>query len=178
MLLSENPPAQSKWCSYCNQGHPSIKCNIVTKVEARKQLSRNKGRCFLCLKGGHLARNCKGITKCFKCHHGLHHTSICDKFTSPTNSRDDAQSSPKDDAQSKPKDVVQSSRGETSHVSANENQPQFSLYTAESRGSVLLQTAKAEVMRPEDGQNAMTVRVVFDSCSQRSCLCSLKEQIT
>ena len=36
------------------------------------------------------------------------------------------------------------------------------------RGSVLLQTATAEVVRPDKDSNPLNVRLVFDSCSQRS----------
>ena len=146
-LLSDAPPQQSVWCSYCNQAHPSVKCGIITSVEARKQLLRKKGRCFQCLKGGHVARNCKGNSKCLKCH-GLHHTSICDKDSRQVN-----------------KEGTQSSMNSSSH---NNNQVSTSMYVDESRRSILLQTAKANIVRPEDGRNSVTIRLVFDSCSQRS----------
>ena len=44
----------------------------------------------------------------------------------------------------------------------------YSLYVDQYRGSVLLQTATAEVVRPDNDSSPLNVRLVFDSCSQRS----------
>ena len=54
------------WCSFCNQNHHSSKCNVVTSTESRKEALKKKGKCFLCLKQGHLARNCQAHMKCLK----------------------------------------------------------------------------------------------------------------
>lgn len=143
-LLSNSP--QAVWCSYCKQGHPSVKCNIITRVDPRKQLLRKKGRCFLCLRGGHLARNCKGESRCVKCH-GLHHTLICDKDVQINKNGDQVKPS-----------VTSRKGGETS----------TNLCMNDSKRSVLLQTVKAVIVRPEDGAKPATVRMVFYSCSQRS----------
>ncbi len=43
-----------------------------------------------------------------------------------------------------------------------------SMYVDQSRGSGLLQTATAEVVRPDNDSFPLSVRLVFDSCSQRS----------
>ena len=43
-----------------------------------------------------------------------------------------------------------------------------SMYVDQSRGSVLLQTATAEIVRPGNDSYSPSVRLVFDSCSQRS----------
>ena len=43
-----------------------------------------------------------------------------------------------------------------------------SMYVDQSRGSVLLQTATAEVVRPDNDSYSPSVRLVFDSCNQRS----------
>ena len=42
-------------CVYCNQQHSALKCNVVTKPDARQAILRRKGKCFSCLKSGHLA---------------------------------------------------------------------------------------------------------------------------
>ena len=80
--------------------------------------------------------------KCFKCQ-GAHHVAICDSFA---------------DTVSGPEQV--------------ENVPNVStsLYVDQYRGSVLLQTATAEVVRPDNDSSPLNVRLVFDSCSQRSRL--------
>ena len=137
---AKNKQFSRVWCSFCNQNHQSSKCNVVTSAESRKQVLRNKGRCYLCLKSGHLSRNCKSPVKCFKCQ-GAHHVAICDSF---------------EHAVSGPEEV--------------ENVPNVStsLYVDQYRGSVLLQTATAEVVRPDNDSNPLNVRLIFDSCSQRS----------
>ena len=102
---------------------------MVTSAESRKQILRRKGRCYLCLKSGHLSRNCKSPVKCFKCQ-GAHHVAICDSF---------------EHAVSGPEQV--------------ENVPNVStsLYVDQYRGSVLLQTATAEVVRPDNDSNPLNV---------------------
>ena len=81
MSSSCNP---SYW--YC-QSHPSTICRVVMQVEARKEILRRSGRCFICLRKGHIGRECRSTTKCSKCG-GRHHISICfrstAKSTSPT----------------------------------------------------------------------------------------------
>ena len=72
------------WCSFCNRNHQSSKCNVVTSAESRKKVLRKKGRCYLCLKWGHLSHNCKSPVKCFKCQ-GAHHVAICDSFEHAVN---------------------------------------------------------------------------------------------
>ena len=42
------------------------------------------------------------------------------------------------------------------------------MYVDQSKGSVLLQTATAEVLRPDNDSCSRSIRLVFDSCSQRS----------
>ena len=44
-------PSNNNLCVYCERSHKSSKCAIVTKVESRKIILRQRGRCFLCLKG-------------------------------------------------------------------------------------------------------------------------------
>ncbi|XP_068734496.1 uncharacterized protein [Montipora capricornis] len=132
---AKNKQFSRVWCSFCNQNHQSSKCNVVRSADSREQALRRKGRCYLCLKSGHLSRNCKSPVKCFKCQ-GDHHDSF-------------------EHTVSGPEQV--------------ENVPNVStsLYVDQYRGSVLLQTATAEVVRPDNDSSPLNVRLVFDSCSQR-----------
>ncbi|CAB3994038.1 TNF receptor-associated factor 3 [Paramuricea clavata] len=43
----------------------------------RKQILRKYGRCFICLKRGHISSNCLNTSKCSACSK-RHHSSICD----------------------------------------------------------------------------------------------------
>ena len=64
-------------CCYCQQSHPSSSCATVTKSADRKQILKSKGRCFNCLRTGHISRECRSSSRCHKCQR-KHHTSICD----------------------------------------------------------------------------------------------------
>ncbi|CAB3991676.1 TNF receptor-associated factor 3 [Paramuricea clavata] len=84
-LLTENKNVQSRegpWCTFCNGNHPSSNYTIVTDISARKQILRRRGKCFKCLKTGHLVRDCKSGKPCYNCGNN-HHTSICETRSKP-----------------------------------------------------------------------------------------------
>ena len=64
-------------CTFCKGPHSTASCGIVTDVSARKGILRNEGRCFICLKKNHLARECPSKIKCFGCGR-RHHVSVCE----------------------------------------------------------------------------------------------------
>ena len=66
-------------CAFCDQNHYSDKCTIVTEVERRKEMVRDKRLCFKCLLGGHPIRKCRSKTNCFRCKSSSHNTAICEK---------------------------------------------------------------------------------------------------
>ena len=77
----------------CQQKHEPQHCQTLTKIETRKSIMRKKGKCFLCLRDGHVLRNCTQSFTCFKCEH---HISICDekKRTSNHSSKNIQKQSP------------------------------------------------------------------------------------
>ena len=40
-------------CTYCRKSHPSVKCDVVTDVQARKGVLKKEGQCFVCLRKSH-----------------------------------------------------------------------------------------------------------------------------
>ena len=64
-------------CTYCHKSHPSVRCNVITDVKAKKSLLLKQGRCFICLKKSHIAPDCQNTTRCFKCQGQNHHASVC-----------------------------------------------------------------------------------------------------
>ena len=53
-----NQSEQPVSCTFCKQSHPSASCGTVTDISARRNLLKQQGRCFVCLRRNHLARNC------------------------------------------------------------------------------------------------------------------------
>ena len=137
-------------CCYCRETHPAEECAKMPKVEERKQFLRNSGTCFVCMKQGHLSRQCKSNNRCKRCH-GRHHTSICFKTAS--------------------KEVNEKRSEETNLL--NPDAPPFKSNTLLTEangpinGPILLQTAPALLHNLERSRN-MAVKVIFDNGSQRS----------
>ena len=68
---------RNKWSMFCKQQHPTASCHVVTNKMARKKCLKKQGRCLICLKKSHLARDCRSKISCFKCS-GRHHVSLCE----------------------------------------------------------------------------------------------------
>ena len=155
-------------CSYCRQQHSSLSCTTVTDPVDRKQILRKAGRCFVCLRKHHMSRDCRSPLKCTSCG-GRHHASICVGGTTQTG----------DKPHSRP---TQGTGGNTTTVqpqqasySSNVNRPVSSIPTttaafqsSTTKVPVLLQTAQVPVFRPGDPSTSISIRVIFDSGSQRS----------
>ena len=71
LLLGDKPP-----CCYCDNSHTPERCNRVSNPEERKLYLTRSGRCFVCLRRGHLSQQCQSKLRCSTCG-GRHHSSIC-----------------------------------------------------------------------------------------------------
>ena len=76
-LFVENQSSNATQCTFCKQQHPTASCHVVTNKMARKEYLKKQGRCFICLRKSHLARDCRSKISCFKCS-GRHHVSLCE----------------------------------------------------------------------------------------------------
>ena len=54
-------------CAYCLGEHSREECRKITEVNERKQLICKYGRCFICLKKGHISKNCSSDVNCSAC---------------------------------------------------------------------------------------------------------------
>ncbi|XP_028415550.1 uncharacterized protein LOC114538622 [Dendronephthya gigantea] len=136
---------------------------IVTDRAARRAILRKKGKCFLCLRSGHIIKHCDSHYKCQKCG-GHHHLSICEK----NDSKPPAPGS-EADQQHNPEQSQKDCKLKPKPDNGQETQSEASTMYVESNTAVLLQTAQGLV--GEVGSNAdrkHNARIVFDSCSQRS----------
>ena len=145
-------------CVFCKKNHKSINCMTITEPKARRTVLRRNGKCFVCLKGGHISTNCPSRAKCFNCG-GRHHVTICKRIRNTLTSRnvvrEEAPPCGSDSSQERSRDAGTSAM----HSSNNAN-------------SVLLQIARAFVCRLDDHQFGLNAHVIFDSCSQRSYITS------
>ena len=148
-------------CLFCGNKHFSASCTTVTDPNVRKKVIRDKKRCFLCLRGGHLSRNCGSNSKCYRCH-GRHHSSICGSRAEVSNNAGNQTPLQRNYPQHPTQPSDQSMPSNTP-VSTN-------LYISQhySNEVTLLQTARAQVHGLQDPSKFCNVRVILDSCSQKT----------
>ena len=73
-LFTENPPSSATHCTFRKQLHPTASCHVVTNKAAKTESLKRQGRCLVCLRRSHLAKDCQSKFACFKCS-GRHHVS-------------------------------------------------------------------------------------------------------
>ena len=150
-LLSSTDKKSQRYvsiCAFCDGEHPSHKCNVVSNHRARRDIVKRKGKCYVCLRSGHIARKCNSQTNCFRCR-GRHHTTLCESYEK----REDRQQG----------DI----RGNSGSSENAETQTTTNMHVS-GRNTVLLQTAQAEVSAPGIGGKTENVRIIFDSGSQKT----------
>ena len=148
-------------CAFCDQDHRSQSCLLVTDVGARKEALQISGRCYLCLRKGHLSRYCRSSAVCGKCC-GRHHSSIC------------ASSNPSANEPSNPNNPQTSNQQQESHPPR-----QTSAMYVDAQTPILLQTAmlclcdaKGSACPPA----CVEVRAIMDTGSQRTYVTSRVKQ--
>lgn len=131
-------------CAFCLEGHKHEDCQKVKNVKERKQILLKYGRCFNCIRKGHVSRECKTAITCKYCK-GKHHLCLC--YADPTGEG----KTPESEGNSSNLD---SAVGNSMHI--------------ETGNSVALQTAQAEVA----GKCRSRIRVLFDTASHTSFVTS------
>ena len=166
-------------CCFCCQSHASASCSTVSDVAERKLVLRRSGRCFVCLKKYHMSRDCRSRLRCSNCN-GRHHVSICSETSRPINrvpkAPVDSGLTTHDWARNPPAPQTAPPSGNST---SNFTSDTASLYCGSLKTPVLLQTAKAQVFRPDHPQGTRNVQLIFDSGSQRSYITDkLKEALS
>ena len=144
-------------CTYCHELHYSASCERVTDREARVKLLRDSKRCFVCLRVWHQASKCDSTKKCRHCS-GRHHQSIC-----PSHSHTPRHT--QGDNPQKPDDEKEHANRNPKQLTEVKEHPTIATITHTTKGSVLLQTARANVSNESKSAPA---RILFDTGSQRS----------
>ena len=148
-------------CCFCNQQHPSEKCQVLKGSEERKRSLVRTGRCFICMARGHISRNCRSKTRCTACN-GRHHHAICGERTELKCSQETPPSS----------GASQEANSDSTASSLNPGAKPFQHPSASllvgAKGAILLQTASVQVYDPERPERSMNVRAILDTGSQQS----------
>ena len=163
-LLSGNSPVN---CCYCQQQHAAEACTTVKGIEDRKQILRKSGRCFVCLRRGHISKECRSRWKCRKCS-ARHYVSVCTQVSTNEGSTALPVTTPTPGTGLTPTPNA----GSTSHTALNPGAPSFqvptsTLYIGTSKNT-LLQTAQVVLYNLEKPCSTLKVRAVLDTGSQRS----------
>ena len=144
LLSNETLNHRKRNCLYCQGSHWSDECRKVKSPAARKDIL--KGKCYICLKSGHLMKNCTNEKQCYHCkekHH--HHRSLCPKLFESTANRDNALTI----TMSRHKEAAQ----ESSMLSTGEQ--------------VVMQTALVEAVSLDESRHE-PVRILLDTGSHRT----------
>ena len=152
-------------CTFCKKAHPSVNCNIVSNCAARKEILKREGRCFVCLKKSHLARQCTSNIRCFRCKK-RHHASVCEQPPESIQTAE-ARNLSTNSAQS----LIQS-QTQTNPVRRDIGQSTTTPTTAtmliDVKNAVLLQTAKGYISAASSPDKTVVSRMIFDSGSQKT----------
>ncbi|KAL5500600.1 hypothetical protein EMCRGX_G012191 [Ephydatia muelleri] len=164
--------SESTCCTYCGRAHPSSCCRTISSVTDRKEFLVKSGRCFQCLKKGHLSKDCRSKANCQNCR-GRHHTSICYK-TSGTSRECNSSTPAAGPPTSSAAPASDSARNPTQRPSSS-----ALLMHLDPKTPVLLQTAKAIVRAPHRQHPSCCARIILDTGSQRSYVTNrLKESLS
>ena len=156
-LVANERDKSSPYCVFCKQSHFSSECKVITSLEERKNILKKEGKCFRCMKRGHLASKCDTRIKCNECG-GRHHAAVCDRRFKTLNAEASARSV---EGKGEPA-AVSGYTGLISPGKPNERGVVEENY-------VYLQTAQALAYSDERNPIApRQVRITFDSASQRS----------
>ena len=149
-------------CAFCQKPHYSASCEEVRDVSKRKEILKLDNRCFVCLRKGHIMKQCD--KKCRRCQ-GLHHQSICKAHDPPKESQ-----TKQDNSKGSEKKDPEGHTVATSTVSLPSR-------SSTRKREVLLQTATTFAFSHDDSE-LVPVRILLDSGSQRSYVTDqLKEKL-
>ncbi|XP_077989885.1 uncharacterized protein LOC144444346 [Glandiceps talaboti] len=138
--------APKKVCRFCNKAHWSDECQEYPTVEDRKE--KIKGSCYICLKKGHMIRDCRVDKACRHCHQRRnHHRSLCPLRFS-TGKRESSRL--------------------IAEPTLDDGEPRQERALMAAGEVVLMQTATARIRKPNSPRDSKNVRLLLDTGSHRS----------
>ena len=153
LLSSSGSPS----CSFCGQPHFSANCETVADVREWKQLLSKNGRCFACLRKGHMSKDCRSSKNCHGCG-GRHHASICPKGKQQLQGSSTSTGSQQLGPNASSRSRSNAGGGQQSSISL----------VVSTKVPTLLQTARVKVRAPGKLAPVIETRILLDTGSQRS----------
>ena len=154
------------YCAFCEQGHLSSLCTVVTDVNVRKEALCKTGRCYVYLRKGHISRDCLSTGSCSKCR-GRHHNTVCPRKNESATNPSTTSPAPMTDSQGGTR---------ASQVSEGTHRP-TNVRCVDSQTPILLQTARLQLYSPIDTTptappSCVEARAIMDIGSQRTYITS------
>ena len=152
-------------CIFCNGSHFNDCCTEYTDMHKRKKQLQKQGRCFVCLRGGHIFKECPNAQSkiCYYCRKTGHHQSICPtKFEAIQKNDSDVN---KTSANLSSSETSNTSKPPQESDGKNDSNTVVSNTLLAGGEKVLLQTAQVVVCK--NGSKCQA-RVLMDSASHRT----------
>ena len=159
-IVAVTPRPKPPVCSFCGGNHFNSDCSKYASPRTRRERLRELGRCFVCLRAGHVVRNCPNSQRsCKTCGQKGHHRLLCLKQKATTSSASPATSPA-------PQGSNNSTRSSSTAPPTAVNASSASLSSSE---EIVLQTALIEY---PTGSGNVTARILLDTGSHRSYISS------
>ena len=162
-MLAGSAKSEHVSCCYCEQNHSAAQCKTVTDIDVKKDILMMSGRCFVCLRRGHKAKECRSPYKCSACGR-RRHISVCNTSAGALDSSGARRSEPPTASQT----TVTPSLMRASQSSQLSSTSMF----VDTRTPVFLQTARTAVYKPDTPMVTHNTRILFDAGSQKSYIVS------
>ena len=155
--VSSNRDSSAPFCCYCQKNHLSEECNTITRIDDRRKILKTTGRCFLCLRRGHIARECRSRNRCRVCKN-RHHCSICQMDTTNT-------ATPASKIENSARIITHLLISVRTNTQLDPKAPPFQSLTVSvgKETKILLQTATVSMFNPQCPESGMDGTVIFDS---------------
>lgn len=129
---------QTSWnrpCMFCSETHSSKLCSKYPTWESRKNRIRDLDCCFVCMKKGHRASDCRVTPECRHCS-GKHHTFLCMKLINGSASINQVATNPSQVTSNKGSNLS-SSESPTSQVLVGNGKGSRTVTVAENSNSIV-----------------------------------------
>ena len=160
-------------CVFCNKDHFSDECKTMADVGSRRIAASKGGRCFKCLRKGHMARDCQRTKACLHCGKEGHHSALCLRREKAMNSKRETHQllndNPVEHGEEEPQ-MVNELEVSTGNLTSTDVVLEGMLTQQESNDDhIVMAMFPAQAVNPETGESVM-INVYLDSGAKTTCI--------